>query len=107
MGLVEAGLWGLVGGGAAGLISTSAAVVAAGFQWPWHNNPDSLWPRFFVTFVGLIVGGAVAAAAHAQMTGAWPALLLGAAAPSVIRGVISRVEIEESKAHGAGGHAEP
>lgn len=103
MGLVEAGLWGLAGGAAGGLIALSSAVVTAGFQWPWRGNEDGIWPRLFVTIVGILVGGVVAAAAHSQMTGPWPALLLGVSAPAVIRGALSRTEVTESKT-GGGGH---
>lgn len=34
MGLIEAAAWGLAGDLVAGLLSMSAAVVAAGFKWP-------------------------------------------------------------------------
>jgi hypothetical protein len=97
MGVVEAAIWGLAGGAAASLVGLSAAVVAAGFRWPWHDNDAGMWPHVFVASVGLLVGALVSAAAHAQMTGAWPALVMGASAPSVIRGVLSRVEVTERK----------
>ena len=48
------------------------------------------------------IGSAVAAAAHAQMTGEWPALIVGASASSVIRGILSRVEVTERKTATAG-----
>lgn len=95
MDMTAAAGWGLAGGLVAGLLALSSAVVAAGFKWPWHGNPDGAWPRLFVALVGIIAGGVVAAAAHTQMSGAWPALIMGAAAPSVVRGVIARVEVEE------------
>jgi hypothetical protein len=97
MGLLDAATWGLAGGLAAGLVSLSAAVVAAGFKWPWRDNPDGIWPRVFVAVVGLIIGALVAGAAHGQMSGGWPAFLLGVGAPSVIRGALSRVEVAERK----------
>lgn len=100
MGLVEAGLWGLAGGAAGGLIALSSAVVAAGFHWPWRGNEDGIGPRLFVTIVGIVVGAVVAAAAHSQMSGPWPALLLGVSAPAVIRGALSRTEVAESKPGG-------
>jgi hypothetical protein len=101
MSLLGAGLWGLAGGGAAGLIALSSAVVTAGFHWPWHGNKDGIWPHLFVTAVGVLVGGVVAAAAHSQMTGPWPALLMGVGAPAVIRGALSRTEVAESKPGGS------
>lgn len=97
MSLIEAGAWGLAGGLAAALISLSAAVAEAGFRWPWRGNVDGIGPRLFVVGVGLILGALVAGAAHSQMSGAWPAFILGASAPSVIRGVLSRVEVTERK----------
>jgi hypothetical protein len=97
MGLVEAGGWGLCGGIAAGLVALAAAITAAGFKWPWRGNEDGPWPRFCVYATGVIVGTVVAAAAHSEMSGALPALLMGASAPSVIRGAVSRIEVSESK----------
>ncbi len=97
MGLIDAGAWGLTGGLAAGLVSMSASVVAVGFKWPWRGNEDGVWPRLFVTVVGLITGALVAAAAHGQMSGGWPAFIMGVSAPSVIRGALSRVEVAERK----------
>jgi len=97
MGIIEAAAWGLAGGLAAGLIALSADVVTAGFKWPWREAEDGIGPRVFVTGVLLIVGALVAAAAHGQMTGGWPAFIMGASAPSVIRGAISRVEVTERK----------
>jgi hypothetical protein len=75
----------------------SAAIIAAGFRWPWHGNDDGIWPRLFVFLVGIVVGGGVAAAAHSEMTGAWPAFIMGVGAPSVIRGALSHLEVAERK----------
>ena len=97
MGVVEAGSWGVCGGLAAGLVALGAAITAAGFKWPWKGNEDGPWPRICVYMIGVIVGTVVAAAAHSQMTGALPALLMGASAPSVVRGAVSRIEVSESK----------
>lgn len=110
--MVEAGAWGLCGGVAAGLVALAAAITAAGFRWPWRGNEDGPWPRFCVYVIGVIVGTVVAAAAHSDMTGQLPALLMGVGAPSVIKGAVSRVEIAESKpATGIelpeGGHGDP
>ena len=98
MDLMGAAAWGLAGGLAAGLVSMSASVVAAGFKWPWRDNEDGIGPRLFVTGVGLVIGALVAAAAHGQMSGGWPAFIMGVSAPSVIRGALSRVEVTERKA---------
>jgi uncharacterized membrane protein YfcA len=97
VGVVSAGIWGVVGGTAAGLLVVSAAITAAGFRWPWRDNDDGIWPRMFVFMVGVIVGGGVAAAAHNQMTGPWPAFIMGIGAPSVVRYALSRVEVAERK----------
>jgi len=93
----------LAGGLAAGLISLSGTVIGAGFHWPWRDangNRDSdksVWPHMFVFGVGLVVGTLAAAAAHQQMSGDWPAFLMGAGAPSVVRGAIGRVQVAERK----------
>ena len=71
--------------------------MALGHRWPWRRNEDGIWPQLFVAAVGVVVGGLVAAAAHSQMSGPWPALLMGASAPTVIRGALSRVEANERK----------
>lgn len=97
MGVLEAAGWGLAGGLVAGLLGLSASVVAANYRWPWRNVHDGIWPHLFVATAGLLVGGLVAASAHAQMTGAWPALIMGACAPSVIRGILARVEVVEGE----------
>jgi hypothetical protein len=98
MGIIVAGAWGLAGGGAAGLVSLSADVVAAGHTWPWRDNPYGIWPRLFVIVVGMIIGAVVAGAAHSQMTGPWPALLTGISAPTIIRGALSRGAVESNRA---------
>jgi len=95
MTVIQAGAWGVAGGSAAGLIALSLAVVRADFMWPWRYRANGIWPHLFVMGAGVIVGALAAAAAHGQMTGAWPAFLLGAGAPSVIRGAIGRVEVTE------------
>jgi uncharacterized membrane protein YfcA len=92
-----AGSWGLCGGVAAGLVALAASITTAGFRWPWHGNEDGPWPRFCVYAIGVVVGTVVAAAAHSQMSGALPALLMGVSAPSVIRGAVSRIEIKEAE----------
>jgi len=102
MTVIEAASWGLTGGLVAGLVGLSTAVAAANFRWPWHDVPDGVWPRIFVACVAIVVGGIVAGAAHTQVTGPWPALIMGASAPSVIRGILSGVELTARQA--ATGH---
>jgi hypothetical protein len=97
MGLLAAGGWGLLGGLVASLVGFGADIKAAGFRWPWHGDKYGPWPRLWVFGFGFVVGMVVAAAAHAEMTGAWPALLMGVGAPSVVKGAISRIEVSEIK----------
>jgi hypothetical protein len=47
----------------------------------------------FVLASGLLLGAVVAAAAHGQMSGPWPAFIFGISAPATIRGVLSGVEV--------------
>jgi hypothetical protein len=95
--LIEAAAWGIAGGLASGLVALSADVAAAGFKWPWRDNEDGVWPRVFVLGVGILIGGIAGAAAHGQMTGGWPAFLMGVGAPAVIRGVLARLAVAEGK----------
>ena len=88
----EAASWGLAGGLAAGVLFFMTAVNAAGFKWPWKQ--DELWPRIVFICCGLLLGALVSAAAHSQMSGAWPAFVIGAGAPATIRGVLSGVEVD-------------
>jgi len=67
------------------------AVISANFQWPWKRG--QLGPRLFVLGCGLLLGALVATASHAQMSGAWPAFVIGAGAPATIRGLLSGVEV--------------
>jgi hypothetical protein len=97
MGLLAAGGWGLLGGLVASLVGFGADIKAAGFRWPWHGDKHGQWPRLCVYGIGIVIGMVVAAAAHAEMTGAWPALLMGVGAPSVVKGAISRIEVREIK----------
>lgn len=88
---VEAAGWGLAGGLAAGLLALMTAVTAAGFHWPWKR--DQVAPRLFVLGCGLVLGALIAAAAHSQMSGGWPAFVMGACAPATIRGLLAGVEV--------------
>ena len=74
------------------MVSLSAAVVSAKYSWPWRKEGE-LWPRLFVLAAGLVLGALVAAAAHDQMSGPWPAFIFGIGAPATIRGVLSGVEV--------------
>lgn len=87
----QAASWGLAGGLAAGVLALMTAVTTAGFKWPWKRR--EFGPRLFVVGCGLLLGALVAAAAHAQMSGAWPAFVIGAGAPATIRGLLSGVEV--------------
>lgn len=91
MGWMEAAAWGLAGGLAAGLLALMTAVSAAGFRWPW--KPGELWPRLFVFGCSMALGALVATAAHSQISGPWPAFVMGAGAPATIRGLLSGVEV--------------
>lgn len=93
----EAALWGLAGGGAASLASLCAAVVSGGYTWPWRREGE-LGPRLFVLAAGLVLGSVVAAAAHGQISGQWPAFIFGVGAPATIRGILSGVEVGERPA---------
>jgi hypothetical protein len=87
----QAASWGLAGGLAAGVLALMTAVTAAHFAWPWKR--DEFGPRLFVLCCGLLLGALVAAASHSQMSGAWPAFVIGAGAPATIRGLLSGVEV--------------
>ena len=106
MGLELAAGWGLLGGVAGSLAFLTTDVIAAGFQWPWRKEGE-LGPRLFVLLTWLVLGAIVAAAAHAQMTGGWPAFLMGLGAPATVRGILSGVVVEEGngKAPEGGGPA--
>jgi hypothetical protein len=99
--LTDAAVWGLVGGTSAGMISLSTAIASAKPHW-WTDNGKGLWPRLAVAAIGLALGAIVAGANHDQLAGEWPALVIGASAPSVLRGAMSRVEVTERR-HGEGG----
>ena len=89
----QAAGWGLAGGLAAGVLALMTAVTSAGFRWPWKRG--EFGPRLFVLGCGLLLGALVATASHAQMSGAWPAFVIGAGAPATIRGLLSGVEVRE------------
>jgi hypothetical protein len=93
--LMEAAAWGLAGGSAAGLLSVSTEIQKRGLP-----PKDELLARGIVFGIGLVLGVLVAAANFAQLAGAFPALLLGASAPSVMRGALGRLEVAERKPGG-------
>ena len=88
----EAASWGLAGGLAAGVLALMTAVKAAHGKWPWKKN--EIGPRLFVIGCGLLLGALVAAVAHSQISGEWPAFVIGAGAPATIRGLLSGVEVD-------------
>ncbi len=96
----QASGWGLAGGLAAGVLALMTAVTSAGFRWPWKHG--EFGPRLFVLGCGLLLGALVAAASHAQMSGAWPAFVIGAGAPATIRGLLSGVEVRAKPSPGPG-----
>src|SRR6266581_4710611 len=92
MSWMQAAVWGLVGGAAGSMASLMAAVHAAGFRWPWADE-GRLGPRLFVFAGWMVLGAMVPAAAHAQMSGGWPAFIMGAGAPATVRGLLSGIEV--------------
>jgi hypothetical protein len=95
--LIDAAAWGLAGGLAAALISVSASIAEAKYRRPWSKNKEQMWARLIVGAIGLALGALVAGANHNQLAGEWPALIMGASAPSVIRGMLGRIEVTEQK----------
>jgi hypothetical protein len=77
------------------MISLAVQVTAAGFRWPDYIKEGGVGPLAVVIGAGLFTSTILAAAAHSQMTGAWPALIMGIAAPSVVRGILARVEVTQ------------
>ena len=88
----EAASWGLAGGLAAGVLALMTAVTEANFTWPWDRR--EFGPRLFVLVGGLLLGALVAAAASGQMSGAWPAFVIGAGAPATICGLLAGVQVD-------------
>ena len=95
----EAASWGFAGGLAAGVLALMTAVISAGFHW-WPR--DERGPRLFVLGCGLLLGALVAAAMHGDMSGIWPAFVIGAGAPATIRGLLSGVEVHVKPPPGNG-----
>ncbi|MGR3875638.1 hypothetical protein ACUXZZ_44670 [Streptomyces graminifolii] len=90
----QAAAWGLASGGAASVLSFLTAVVSSGYSWPWRGRKKKeLGPRLFVLTALAVLGAVVAAAAHDQISGPWPAFIFGVGAPATIRGLLSGVEI--------------
>ncbi|WP_326642272.1 hypothetical protein OIE67_19445 [Nonomuraea fuscirosea] len=104
LGVLEAALWGLAGGTAAALVALTAAIKAAGYRWPWRGKDgpgkearERFWARLVVLGGSLLIGAIVAAAAHGQMSGPWPAFLLGVGAEASVRGLLAGVEVAVRK----------
>ena len=66
------------------------AVVANGFSW-WDGEERG--PRLFVFGCSVFLGALVAAAASSEMSGPWPAFVIGAGAPATINGLLSGVQV--------------
>ncbi|MEV0617589.1 hypothetical protein AB0I81_30005 [Nonomuraea sp. NPDC050404] len=105
LGVIEAALWGMAGGAAVALVSLTAAIKAAGYRWPWRGKNgvskdearERFWARLAVLGGSLGLGAIVAAAAHGQMSGPWPAFLLGVGAEASVRGLLAGVEVTVRK----------
>lgn len=72
MGVVDAMMYGGIGGSPAALVALAADIVASKYHWPWRGNTDGPWPRLVVGVITVVVGTLPAAAAHSEMTGPWP-----------------------------------
>jgi hypothetical protein len=98
--VVAAALWGGAGGLTAVITSTVSDMMGGGDhgrRWPgWQQVSAQLFAAV------LYVAGSVilAATAAAQMSGPYPAVLIGATAPSVLRGILRRVEVSERTGRG-------
>jgi hypothetical protein len=67
------------------------AVTAAGFKWPWVRG--EIGPRLFVVGSGMLLGALVAAATHSGIRDVWLAFVMGAGAPTTIRGLLTGIEV--------------
>jgi hypothetical protein len=75
------------------MLSLMTSVTANGFAW-W--NKEERGPRLFVFGCSVFLGALVAAAASGEMSGPWPAFVIGAGAPATIKGLLSGVEVQPS-----------
>jgi hypothetical protein len=94
----QAASWGGAGGAAAVLTNLVVRVVQAGYRWPWRDLAYSRSAYAFVGSCSVLLGAVVAAAASAQVSGPWPAFIMGATAPSVIRGILGGAEVTTATA---------
>jgi uncharacterized membrane protein len=101
----EAAAWGVAGGVVAGMVGLSVAIVAANYRWPWRRREEQFWPRLCVAAIGALVGGVACGAAHGQVSGPWPALVMGVSAPSVIRSILARLEVVAPKSEADSGES--
>ena len=90
----ESAAWGLAGGAAAGVASLMLTVANNNFTW-WDKKERG--PRLFVFAGCVLLGALVAAAASGEMSGPWPAFVIGIGAPGTIRGLLSGVEVEGAR----------
>jgi len=105
MTLWVAAAWGAVGGGAVAMLNFGADLLEAKFRWPWPR--DTVGPHLAYVAVQLLLGALVTAANHNQVTGAWPAFIIGISAPAVIQGIVARIEIEKKNPVGDGDEGKP
>jgi hypothetical protein len=73
------------------MLSMMTSVIANGFAW-WGKQERG--PRLFVLGCSVFLGALVAAAASSEMSGPWPAFVIGAGAPASIKGLLSGVELQ-------------
>jgi hypothetical protein len=95
----EAAGWGLAGGAVAGLVQFAAAIISAGYRWPFRR--DQIGPGLAVFVIALAVGAVVAGATHDSLRGPWPALVMGLGAPATIRGLLSGVQVQQEQPESA------
>lgn len=96
MALWVAACWGAAGGGAVWLLGLGTDLAKVQFKnWPWPRA--TIGPRLAFLAIQLGLGSVVTAANHDQITGSWPAFILGISAPAVVQGIIARIEVEPDK----------
>jgi hypothetical protein len=91
MSTLNAALWGLTGGLSNVALALMMDIIGAGFTWPWRRK--QVGPHLFVGGCTMLLGAAVAAAAAGQMSGPWPAFVIGIGAPSTVKGMLAGVQV--------------
>lgn len=97
---VTAALWGLFGGFAIeGLDFYGSVRKKRRLPWRTPDTPDDVGPGAYVvaTAIRLLIGAGLASAsvATAQVSGAWGAVGIGAAAPAVLERLLKAVPLDE------------